>query len=254
MVWIAPEKFEALAREEREPEMLKGLVCCAGIDLSSRVDMTSVVLAFKEPDGGPVAHVEVDGERDGEAPVIVAVDYKVHLIESYWIPGERMQERIRRDRVPYDVWLREGWINATPGAIVHYGAIYQHILDLMDKYQPVGVGFDPWGADDLAQRLMDAAVPMVSVRQGYGSLSAPSKLFEALVLSGRLTYSGSPITRWCVANAEITSDPAGNIKPCKPDPKGPRRIDGVSAAVTALSRLMLAEPPAESGGLTWISW
>jgi len=234
VVWIAPESFERLAREEREPAFLSKFACVGGIDLSSKVDLTSMVLAFREPDSGPGQEIAVE---DGVAPVFV--DYRVHLVEWYWIPAERMADRIKRDRVPYDLWVEQGWINTTPGAIIHYGAIFQHILATMSRWKPTEIAYDPWGATDLAQRLVDESVPMVECRQGYATLSAPSKLFEALVLSGRLTYSGSPVTRWCVANSEVTTDPAGNIKPVKPDAKGPRRIDGVTAAVTALSRLMV---------------
>ncbi len=83
--------------------------------------------------------------------------------------------------------------------------------------------------------------PALRDAQGYASLSGPSKLFEALVRSRRIRHDGNPVMRWCVANCEVASDPAGNIKPVKPggSAQGTRRIDGVVAAVTALSRLMV---------------
>lgn len=94
---------------------------------------------------------------------------------------------------------------------------------------------------------MAAGLQMVEVRQGYASLSGPSKLFEALVSSGRLRHDGNPAMRWCVANCEVASDPAGNIKPVKPGgaAQSTRRIGGVVAAVTVLSRLVvLPDAPA----------
>lgn len=242
VAWIPPERFQVLARtdvaREAEPSWLRGLPCVAGLDLSMTTDLTACVLAFKQSDDQPAEEVEVETE-ESDRPRVVYVDYRVHLVESYWIPRERMQDRCRRDRVPYDLWARQGWINVTSGAVVDYAEIYAHVLAAMDRYAPREVAIDPWNATDLSQRMMADGVPIVHVRQGYGSLSAPSKLFEALIASGRLTYSGSPVTLWCVQNAQIDHDPSGNIKPCKPDPKGARRIDGVSAAVTALSRLMV---------------
>lgn len=95
---------------------------------------------------------------------------------------------------------------------------------------------------------------MVEVRQGYASLSGPSKLFDALVRQRRIRHDGNPVMRSCVANCEVASDLAGNIKPVKPGgaAQGTRRIDGVVAALTALSRLMVlpdrpASPCAQRG-------
>lgn len=254
MVWIAPESFEILAREEREPPRLADLQCTLGIDLSSTVDLTSVVAAFREPMEGEAIEVKVDGDDEDNPREPIYLDFRVHLIEHYWIPGDRMRDRIHRDRVPYDLWAEQGWVTVTPGAMIHYGAIYQHVLEWMDRWTPKQVAYDPWSATDIAQRLTAQGVPMVEVRQGYGSLSNPSKAFEALILAKRLSYSGSPITRWNVANCEIQSDPAGNIKPVKPDPKGPRRIDGVAATVNALSRLLLLPDERKLRASDYVAW
>ncbi len=242
-VWIAPEAFEALARAEKEPARLEQLTCCLGLDLSKTTDLTSCVAAFREHDELPALEVEVESEDGQTPPQSLSIDYRVHLVEWYWLPASRLKERARKDRVPYPLWRDQGWLRETPGEIVHYDAIRRHVRELHDRFKVVQAGFDPWNAGQLTSQLLDDGVPMVEVRQGYASLSGPSKLLEALVVSGRLTYSGSPLTRWCVANCELQSDPAGNIKPVKPDPKGARRIDGVSAAVIALSRLMVAPEP-----------
>ncbi len=76
----------------------------------------------------------------------------------------------------------------------------------------------------------------------YLHLAAEPEVAEALVRSRRIRHDGNPVMRWCAANCEVASDPAGNIKPVKPGgaAQGTRRIDGVVAAVIALSRLMVA--------------
>jgi phage terminase large subunit-like protein len=150
----------------------------------------------------------------------------------------------------------------TDGNVVDYEFVRQVILT---KVRPrfkklTEVGYDPWNAAHLTSQLLTDGVPMIEVRQGYGSLSGPSKLLEALVLAKRVTHDGNPVLRWCVANCEVASDPAGNIKPVKPggDARGTRRIDGVVAAVTALSRLMVAPEAKRSvyaeRGVTVIRW
>ena len=81
---------------------------------------------------------------------------------------------------------------------------------------------------------------IVNVRQGYGTLSAPMKRLEALVLDGKLRCN-HPIMDWCAANCAVQSDHQGNIKPSKA--KSTERIDGIAALVTAMAVQAAAETP-----------
>jgi phage terminase large subunit-like protein len=80
---------------------------------------------------------------------------------------------------------------------------------------------------------------MVECRQGFKTLSEPSKLIEADVTSGRLRHMHNPLLRWCAANAVVLSDPAGNIKPDKS--KASERIDGIVALIMARSRAIIVK-------------
>jgi phage terminase large subunit-like protein len=90
----------------------------------------------------------------------------------------------------------------------------------------------------MALQLQGAGYRMVEVRQGYFTLSEPSKLFEALVRSRRLRHDGHKVLRWCVSNVAVKEDPNENIRPIKPSKK--KRIDGVTATIIGLSRLVHA--------------
>ena len=85
---------------------------------------------------------------------------------------------------------------------------------------------------------------MTQVRQGWATLSEPTKGLEALVMSGRLNHGGDPVLRWMASNVSIKSDPAGNIKPNKARSTG--RIDGIVALITALSRHQVSNDPRAS--------
>ena len=80
--------------------------------------------------------------------------------------------------------------------------------------------------------------------QGYGSMSAPSKEFEKLVLSGRIEHFGNPVLRWMLASTVIKTDPAGNIKPDKE--KSVQKIDGIVASIMALGEWMTAQAADEN--------
>jgi phage terminase large subunit-like protein len=75
---------------------------------------------------------------------------------------------------------------------------------------------------------------MVPIRQGFATLSAPTKELEKLVLSGRIGHGAHPVLRWCASNVTVETDPAGNLKPSKA--KSTERIDLIAALITALAR------------------
>ncbi len=224
--WIPIEKWNACARVVDE-SALEGLPCYAGLDLSRTTDLTAFVLAFPREDRG------------------------FDLLFRFWCPAEKIAERSMRDRVPFDAWERQGWLTATPGNEVDYPTIRATIGELSKRFTIREIGFDPWNATETAQSLGSEGFTMVEMRQGFRSLSEPSKRFEAAVLDhriGHMTPKGvHPVMRWNIANVTVEEDAAENIKPVKPREKA--RIDGVIASIMAVSRASLALPPDDTSWL-----
>ncbi|MCK8826397.1 terminase large subunit [Natroniella acetigena] len=199
---------------ERIKKELEGEYCYAGLDLSSKIDITAYVKVFPREDN-------------------------VIVIPEFFVPKDRIQERTREDGVPYDAWARQGYINDTEGNVVHYGAIENMILDDYKKYNIREVAHDRWGAIQLAQNLDDAGVDMIPMGQGYKSMSEPMKEVEAYILSKKLNHFGHPVLRWMADNTVAKTDPSENIKPDKD--KSQERIDGIVALIMALDRLIRNE-------------
>jgi len=206
--WIPMQAWESSAGELK-PDLLKGKACYAGLDLSSTTDLTALVLAFP-------------------------IDGVIKLLPFFWIPGDNLQERSKRDHVPYDLWLKQGLIYATDGNVIDYSFIVAKIIELRKLYALKEIAFDRWGAAKIVQDLEDLNVTVVPFGQGFASMSGPSKELLRLVLSGKLHHGGNPVLRWMADNAVVKSDPAGNIKPDKA--KSTQRIDGIVASVMALDR------------------
>lgn len=208
--WLSLDKWDSCPPTVDDDALL-GRACYGGLDLSTTTDLSAFALLFRDDDGG--------------------YDLRVWL----WMPEETLRERERRDRVPYSLWVRQGYIETTPGNVIDYDWIRAKVLELAEKYNVVEVGFDPWNATQLVISLQNEGLEMVPVRQGFASLSAPTKELEKLILGGLLRHGGNPILRWMADSAMVASDPAGNIKLCKPDRmKSSARIDGLAATVTAL--------------------
>ena len=142
--------------------------------------------------------------------------------------------RSRRDRVPYDAWSREGYMTATEGNVVDYRVLRKEINALGDLYKIRRIAYDPWNAQSLVNELIDDGFDMVPVRQGFVSLSGPTKDFERLVKSAHIAHGGNPVMKWMASNVVLTRDAADNIKPAKDKSIG--RIDGIVSAIMAVDQ------------------
>lgn len=185
-----------------------------GLDLSATTDLTALVTVFPDDEPG---------------------GYEVRA--EFWCPREKITERARRDRVPYPLWVQQGFLTPTESRAVDLSFVEARIMALMAEHEVIEVAIDPWNARDLTTRLLRNGVPAVEVAQTMANLTTASKALETLVLSRKLRHDGHPILRWNVSNAVADMDGNGNIKPSKK--KSHERIDGVSALVTALARAVV---------------
>jgi phage terminase large subunit-like protein len=206
--WLSVTAWDACLGA-RPRAALAGRRCYVGMDLSTTTDLTAIVAVFPDDAG--------------------AFD----VLAQFFVPEERIRERARRDHVPYDEWARQGVLTATPGSVVDYDAIRRALGAWAVEFNLQMIAFDPWNATDLVTRLQGQdGLTCVTMRQGFASLSAPTKSLEAAVLGRTLRHSGDPILRWNVSNVAVETDPAGNLKPSKT--RSTERIDGVVALIMAV--------------------
>jgi phage terminase large subunit-like protein len=202
-------------------EQLAGKVCYAGLDLSSKIDLTAYVKLFPPTE---------------EIPKFIAVC-------RFYMPEDNVARRVKEDRVPYDVWIREGFITATPGNVVDYDWIKGDILRDAKAFELRELAFDPYNATQTAIQLKNEGIQTVEFRQGFLSMSEPTKELMKIVLQKKLAHLSDPVLRWNAANVVVKQDEAGNLKLNKD--KSPEKIDGLVALVMALGRAIAN--PGESG-------
>jgi phage terminase large subunit-like protein len=130
------------------------------------------------------------------------------------------------------VWAREGFLVATEGSVIDYGALEAYVCGLAERFRIEGIAIDPWNSVGTQTRLLEEGRPVVRFRQGYASLSPAMKECERLILAGQLRHDGNPCLRWCVANTAVEMDLAGNVKPNKA--KSKERIDGTVALIMSV--------------------
>lgn len=195
-----------------DPESLSGRRCYAGLDLASTTDIAALALVFPPE----------------------TEDEPFHVVVEMFVPEEGLVDRGRRDRVPYEAWVRDGWLTATPGNVIDYDVIRRTLNELAEVYQIEEVAFDRWGATLISQQLTDDGFTMVQFGQGFASMSAPTKELLNLVLAGKVRHGGHPVLRWMADNLVVDQDAAGNVKPNKA--KSRTKIDGIVATIMGLAR------------------
>jgi phage terminase large subunit-like protein len=216
--WLQMEHWNKC--DAQDLESLAGRECYGGLDLASTSDLACLSLAFPSESG----HVDV--------------------LTFPFVPSDNAQLREKRDKVPYLTWSRQGFITLTEGNVIDYRQIRDKINELGTLYALKEIAFDPWGATQLVTELGEDGFDMVEFRQGFASMSAPSKEFERLVKSHKLRHGDHPVFRWCASNVTATTDPADNIKPDKK--RSSEKIDCVVAAIMAIGRIMVQAPVSES--------
>jgi phage terminase large subunit-like protein len=163
-----------------------------------------------------------------------------------------LEVRSRRDHVPFDQWAREGLIDATSSKTIEYGLIAEKIIECLQNFEVMALGFDRFRMKYIKAELKDRGYEwdddagfLVPIGQGFVDQSRSVQVLEDLLLNHRLNHQNNPILKWNASNAVVVRDPAGNRKVAKNRSFG--RVDGVVAlAMAAHTRadagLMMSDP------------
>lgn len=187
-----------------------GMEIYAGLDLSSTTDLTALVLGARDLDG------------------------LWHVKPTFWLPEDGLLDKARIDRVPYDVWARDGYLQTTPGKSIAFEWVASELRSVFDDHDIRALSFDRWGWKFLRPWLEKAGfdeteleTKFVEFGQGFQSMSPALRDLESLILDRKIAHGGHPLLNMCMANAVVSKDPAGNRKLNKAKSTG--RIDGAVA-------------------------
>ena len=260
--WMPPDKWAACNSagaladykmlRRAALEKLAGRVAFGGLDLGSKIDLTAYVLVFPpvpaKKELRQLPQSKEDRQRGVppkmEEVVVTPADPNWYVLPWYFMPKGNVETRVKKDRVNYDVWIREGFIIPTEGNAVDHAVIRAKIGEIRGYFQVKEIGFDSWDSSQLANELKADGHVLTEVRQGFRSMSEPMKELMALVLSKKLEHFGNPVLTWNAGNVQAITDPADNIKPDKERSK--EKIDGIVAMIMAMHRIVSTPAQAES--------
>lgn len=157
----------------------------------------------------------------------------------FYLPEDGIDEKAKKEGVPYRAWAKSGHLVLTPGDATDYDFIKADILKARDILQIREIGFDQQFASMLAGDLVNNHdIKMTKVMQTYTELTAPIQLLERLVLARGWRHGNNPILTWTVSNTVMKPSVTGAKIPSKKDSRG--HIDGVPAMLNALHRAMVS--------------
>jgi phage terminase large subunit-like protein len=200
---------------------LKGVPVYGGLDLSEVQDLTALILAGR-----------IDGVWNVEP--------------TFWLPLDGLADKARKDRVPYDVWHREGYLQAAPGKSVDYEFVAEYLRGCFDRLDIRKIAFDRWGMKHLRPWLLKAGFTEAQIEehfiefgQGFQSMTPALRELEGEILNARLAHGNHPVLSMCAANAVVETNSAGGRKLTKAKSSG--RIDGMVALAMAMGVAPLQE-------------
>lgn len=207
---ITPEQWEGCRGGKEEAE-LYGLPAYGALDLASTTDITAFILT-------------------------VPVGDEVHTVHRFWCPRDTVRRRSNEDGVPYQLWVDQGRLIATPGNCTDYDMIEAEVFELAKKFKLERLNVDRWQAEHMSQHFESEGIEVYGMGQGFRDMTEPSKKLETLILGKRLRHPDDPVMNWMIDNLMWETDAAGNRKPSKK--VSTEKIDGPVALIMAISALI----------------
>lgn len=225
--WIDGELWRR-CEAQFDLEDMRSYECYGGLDLSGKNDLTALSLVW-----------DLGGGRYKSA-------------SWFWTPGDTLDERGRRDGVPYDDWCRDGFIFAPPGRKIKYEHVAEVIGELAERFDVQAIAYDPYHIDYLTDELDEKGIDVRIVPHGQGfrqtkqsDLWMPRsiELLEAALFEGKIEVQSNPVLSWNSASAVLDSDGAENRIFKKRKSTG--RIDGIVALSMAMGCARMDDPGAD---------
>lgn len=188
-----------------------------GFDMSAKIDLTSVAFIV------PYQTDQLD--KTGKKVV------KYYIWVHSFIPSmEKLREHILKDKVPYDAWLRMGYLEVTNTPIVDQSRVMEYVLNTCKTLELdiQCLCFDPANASKLMQDLSNEGYTVEEVYQSHKSLNEATQGFREQVYCENIEYLANPLLNYAMSNAVVRQN-NGLIKIDKDATT--KRIDPVDATL-----------------------
>jgi phage terminase large subunit-like protein len=211
-----PKKWMELRNTSLKMEDFAGYPCYVGIDLASKIDITSVCYVFRK-------------------------DNHYYPFWKSFIPDARIKNIKNRNYLAY---VEEGDLISTPGEVVNIPKIEEMLIEDSKKYKFNSVFFDPWNAVEMSTRLLQEGLNMVEFRMNVANFSEPTKKLQALIIGNNISHNSGEMIKWSLGNVVCKYDAADNVFPRKEHES--LKIDPIIAAIMGVAGWISEQGDTES--------
>lgn len=212
--WVNLSKWRACSGAV-DLEALRSVPAYGGLDLASTTDLCSFRLGWKV------------GER---------------WFTHGWrfVPKAAVKARTERGLVPYEPWIRAGYLIEAGDEVIDYDLVREYILQAKSRFLIRNVGFDRWNAAQLVAKLEKDGLPMQEFIQGPRSYHPAMQELERAYVSGQLSHGNDPVLNWCASNLVARRDVNMNTAPDKR--RAADKIDDIVALLMGIGSSLVAPP------------
>lgn len=209
--WLHIEDYAYNA--EYDLEDFRGSLILGGVDMSETTDMTSA-----------------------RALMMRAGDKRKYIIQHYWIPESKLTSADDREAgARYKEWAKAGILTICEGNDIDLSQVADWYYMLYKQYglRLFKCGYDVKFSKDFLKRMDEYGFECELVYQSKQVLSNAMKLVEADFKAQLINYNNNEIDKWCLGNAAVEVDNAGNCQAVKIKGQPARRIDGAVTFIIA---------------------
>lgn len=213
--WMTRSTLEPLL-EDFEIDAHEGEEVYLGLDLSQNRDITALAAAVRT------------GTTDDGKPLFDA------WIEA-WTPGDTLEAREMRDKLPYRVWAREGHIHAPQGESINFRHVAQTISEYSERFNIRAVAYDRYAFRRFEEEIDDIGISVEFIEHPQGGMKKGKpteemkeaaeregraaeglwmpgsvRLLEDALLEGRIRLKKNPVLISAMMSAVAEEDKWGN--------------------------------------------
>lgn len=207
--WLEYQVVDKSSKKEFTLNDFRECYAVGGIDLSQTTDLTCASIV-----------VEKGGEE--------------YVFSQFFMPKNRLQDLIELDKVPYDIYVKQGYITLSGENYVDYKDVKAWFDMLRKEYKimPVRIGYDRYSAQYLVDEMSQKGYNMDDVYQGW-NMAPEIRYFGGKLKDGRIHIGKNNLLKSHLLNVALKYESDNQrFKPVKMRPSD--HIDGFVSVIDAL--------------------
>ena len=207
--WLDAVDVDRAYGERLSLEDFRSSYCVAGIDLSRTTDLSACCVVI---------------ERNGE----------LFVFAKFFLPSATIAEAIKRDSMPYDIFIQRGLLQPSGENFVNYHDVFDWFQMLVNEYEilPLQVGYDRYSANYLIQDMEQTGYHCDDVFQGFNLTSTITE-FTGLLKDGKIHIGDNDLLKAHMLDSALKIDNLTDRKKLVKIYQS-AHIDGMAALLAAM--------------------